>query len=283
MVVVFSPRPDASPETETQAAPPKIRLERLTKRFEGPDGRTVEAVDAVDLAVAAGEFCCLLGPSGCGKTTVLRMIGELETPTGGAIEIRREQPGRPVNSMVFQESSVFPWMTVAQNVSYGMAMRRRPRREIDDRAGYFMRKTGIWDFRDAYPYQLSGGMRQRVSVARAFANDPEILLMDEPFGALDEQTKFILHEELLRIWEESGKTVLFITHSIDEALVLADRILVMTARPGRIKAEIAVPFDRPRHVLEVKSDPRYGDMISRIWDSLGEEVTRAARLAEASA
>ena len=107
--------------------------------------------------------------------------------------------------MVFQESSVFPWMTVAQNVSYGMAMRRRPRREIDDRAGYFMRKTGIWDFRDAYPYQLSGGMRQRVSVARAFANDPEILLMDEPFGALDEQTKFILHEELLRIWEESGK------------------------------------------------------------------------------
>lgn len=279
MVVVFSPRPDASPESDT--APPKIRLERLTKRFAGPDGGSVEAVDAVDLTVAPGEFCCLLGPSGCGKTTVLRMIGELETPTGGAIEIRREQPGRPVNSMVFQESSVFPWMTVAQNVAYGMSMRRLPRREIDERAGYFMRKTGIWDFRDAYPYQLSGGMRQRVSVARAFANDPEILLMDEPFGALDEQTKFILHEELLRIWEESGKTVLFITHSIDEALVLADRILVMTARPGRIKAEIPVPFERPRHVLEVKSDPRYGAMVNRIWDILGEEVTRAARLVEA--
>jgi NitT/TauT family transport system ATP-binding protein len=179
--------------------------------------------------------------------------------------------------MVFQGDSIFPWMTVRQNASYGLRLRRVPKAEIRETVDYYLDRTGLTRFADCYPSQLSGGMRQRVSIARAFANDPEILLMDEPFSALDEQNKTILQQELLRIWDETRKTVLFITHSVDEAVTMGDRIMVMTAGPGRIKALIDVPFERPRDVLELRARPEYGELVFKIWGYLREEVERAAR------
>jgi NitT/TauT family transport system ATP-binding protein len=171
---------------------------------------------------------------------------------------------------------------VWENASYGLTMRNRPSGEIKDIVGHYLSRTGLLRFRDLYPHQLSGGMRQRVSIGRAFANDPDILLMDEPFSALDEQNKLLLQEELLRIWEESRKTVLFITHSVDEAVTLGDRIMVMTAHPGRAKAIIDVPFERPRKVLELRATPAYGEFVYNIWGYLREEVERARALDEGS-
>jgi NitT/TauT family transport system ATP-binding protein len=177
--------------------------------------------------------------------------------------------------MVFQGDSLFPWMTVWDNASYGLRLRRVPKAEIREVVGHYLDRTGLTRFAEAYPHQLSGGMRQRVSIARAFANDPDILLMDEPFSALDEQNKLLLQEELLRIWEETRKTVLFITHSVDEAVTLGDRVMVMSAQPGRAKEIVDVPFDRPRSVLELRSRPAYGEFVYSIWGQLRDEVQRA--------
>jgi NitT/TauT family transport system ATP-binding protein len=177
--------------------------------------------------------------------------------------------------MIFQEQSVFPWMTVEENVGYGLRMRRLPPRVCRETVRYYLDKVGLSGFARAYPFQLSGGMKQRVSVARAFANDPEVLLMDEPFASLDEQTKILLQEELLRIWEGSKKTVIFITHSIDEAVALGDRVLVMTARPGRIKAVVPVTLPRPRSVLELKGTPAFAELGGTVWALLRNEVVGA--------
>jgi NitT/TauT family transport system ATP-binding protein len=264
------------------SAPAKIVLRGVKKRFT-VRGRPVVALDGIDLEIRAGEFFCIVGPSGCGKTTLLRILAGLETKTAGTIDIARDDGGgnRPLNSMVFQEQSIFPWKTVRDNVAFGLKARRYPRRERHAIAADYIRKVGLDGFEDALPHQLSGGMKQRVSIARAFANDPEMLLMDEPFASLDEQTKLVLQAELLRIWEETRKTVVYVTHSIDEAIVLADRILVMSARPGRIKdiIDIAAIFARPRHVESVKSSARYGEVFGRVWDQLRDEVA-AARIAE---
>ncbi len=203
----------------------KIRLRGLTKIFETKRGPFV-ALDALSLDIPTGCFFMIVGPSGCGKTTLLRILAGLETHSAGTIEIGEPAAGRPSNSMIFQGDSLFPWMTVWDNAAYGLAMRRLPKAEIKDRVGHYLNRTGLTRFSDLYPHQLSGGMRQRVSIARAFANDPDILLMDEPFSALDEQNKLLLQEELLKIWEETRKTVLFITHSVDEAVTLGDRIMV---------------------------------------------------------
>jgi NitT/TauT family transport system ATP-binding protein len=225
----------------------------------------------------------IVGPSGCGKTTLLRILAGLETHTEGTIEIGAPADGRPSNSMIFQGDSLFPWMTVWDNAAYGLTMRRLPKAEIKDRVGHYLNRTGLSRFSDLYPHQLSGGMRQRVSIARAFANDPDVLLMDEPFSALDEQNKVLLQEELLKIWEETRKTVLFITHSVDEAVTLGDRILVMTAHPGRAKADLIVPFERPRQVLELRARPEYGEFVFNIWGYLRDEEHRARAQDEASA
>jgi NitT/TauT family transport system ATP-binding protein len=262
------------------AVPAKICFEDVGKTFEIRSG-PVTAVDSVTLEIAAGSFFVIVGPSGCGKTTLLRMAAGLETPTRGTITIARERADRPGNSMIFQGESIFPWMTVFDNAAYGLRMRNAPASEIDEVVGHYLSRTGLTKFAKAYPHQLSGGMKQRVSIARAFANDPEVLLMDEPFSALDEQNKTLLQEELLRIWEETKKTVLFITHSVDEAVTLGDKIMVMTAQPGRAKAIIDVPFPRPRNVLELRAEPAYGELVYHIWGQLRDEVL-AAKAGEAA-
>lgn len=254
--------------------PVKIRLRNLTKSF-ATAGGTVTALDNVSLEIPSGCFFMIVGPSGCGKTTLLRILAGLDTPTSGSIEVSAPAAGRPGNSMVFQGGSLFPWMTVFDNAAYGLSMRKRPQAEIAEVVGHYLNRTGLTKFAHAYPHQLSGGMQQRVSIARAFANDPDILLMDEPFSALDEQNKLLLQEELLRIWEETRKTVLFITHSVDEAVTLGDRILIMTAQPGRTKQIVDVPFGRPREVLELRSQPAYGELVYSIWGQLRDEVQRA--------
>jgi len=263
---------------------PKIRIDRLGKSF-GADGVPTHAVRDFSLEVDDGEFVCIVGPSGCGKTTVLRIVAGLETPSSGRVEIAAGPTpaagnSRPRNAMVFQEHGLFPWMTVADNVAYSLEMRGMGRRERHARAQPFLEMIGLDRFRDYYPRKLSGGMRQRVSLARAFVADPEILLMDEPFAALDAQNKLILQDELLRIWEGTRKTVLFITHAIDEAIALGDRIVVMTAQPGRIKEIVPIDFPRPRSVAELRAEPRFGALELSIWRMLEDEVRAARRQAE---
>ncbi len=256
------------------AVEPKIRIANLTKQFPTRDGMFT-AIYNISLEIAPGTFFVIVGPSGCGKSTLLRILAGLEKPSSGSVEVRADHPGQPSNSMVFQGDSIFPWMTVWDNAAYGLKMRGVPEARIRETVGHYLDKTGLTKFAQRHPYQLSGGMKQRVSIARAFANDPEILLMDEPFSALDEQNKTLLQQEVLRIWEEDKKTVIFITHSVDEAVTLGDKIMVMSAHPGRVKAIIDVPFARPRNVLDLRSLPAYGEMVYQIWSHLREEVQRA--------
>ena len=259
------------------ASSAKVRLRGLAKSF-SVKGRRIDALAGIDLDIQVGEFLCVVGPSGCGKTTLLRILAGLEQQTSGSVEVGRDQTSsRPLNSMVFQEQSIFPWLSVRDNVAFGLKAQGVGRRERYRMVEPFIRKVGLTGFEDALPHQLSGGMKQRVSIARAFANDPEMLLMDEPFAALDEQTKLILQAELLRIWDELRKTVIYVTHSIDEAIVLADRILVMSARPGRIKdiLDVSQVFGRPRVVEQVKSSPQYGELFGRVWGQLRDEVHAA--------
>lgn len=269
----------AAPIVKAGPGASKIKIQDLVKQFQTKDG-VFTAVDNISLDIKSGSFFTIVGPSGCGKTTLLRILAGLEDATSGKVEITRCDKDRPVNSMVFQGDSLFPWMTVWDNAAYGLKVRKVNEKEIREVVGHFLDRTGLTKFRNAYPHQLSGGMKQRVSIARAFANDPEILLMDEPFSALDEQNKTLLQEELLRIWDETKKTVLFITHSVDEAVTLSDQIMIMTAHPGRQKAIIDVPFERPRSVIELRSQAEYGELVYRIWGYLRDEVQQAKAQAE---
>ena len=261
--------------TEPVTQRPAIRIRDLCKTF-----GQLTAIDGVSVDIAHGEFFMIVGPSGCGKTTLLRILAGLDSVTSGTIEIETPNSQRPVNSMIFQGNSIFPWMTVWDNAAYGLRMRRVPAATIKEVVGHYLARTGLTRFAKYYPHQLSGGMRQRVSIARAFANDPEILLMDEPFSALDAQNKLLLQEELLRIWEEHKKTVVFITHAVDEAVFLGDRIMVMTAQPGKVKTFVPVPLARPRNIMELQKTPQYGELIAHIWSSLREEVHRARKQEE---
>jgi NitT/TauT family transport system ATP-binding protein len=267
----------------------KIRIRGLRKHFAARFGQ-IEALDGLDLEVRDGELCVIVGPSGCGKSTLLRILAGLERADAGQIEIggsedadgrafpgfRREATRRPISkgrrpltAMVFQEPSALPWMTVRANVGYGLRMQGRSAAECAPIVDRYLEKVQLTRFARAYPHQLSGGMKQRVSVARAFAADPEILLMDEPFGSLDEQTRVALQDELLRLFEDSRKTIVFVTHSIDEALTLGDRVLVMSPAPGRILRALPVPFPRPRRVIDLRTDPAYGRYVADIWALLG--------------
>ncbi|SER49556.1 NitT/TauT family transport system ATP-binding protein [Gracilibacillus ureilyticus] len=250
----------------------KIEIRELSKRFD-KGKKHIEALQNIDLTVSQGEFVCILGPSGCGKTTLLRILANLEKPSKGKVTIHsKHNSQQPIQSMVFQENGVIPWLTVEENVAFGLKMRHTPEKFTKKQTEYYISKVGLADFRKLYPKELSGGMKQRVSIARAFANDPEILLMDEPFAALDEQNKFILQEELLNIWQETRKTVLFITHSIDEALLLSDRILLMSAQPGKIVKDIRLNIPRPRTIEQVRSKPEITRIFLEIWEHLQHEV-----------
>lgn len=239
-----------------------IEVRNLVKAFYDVSGdRITLAATDVNFTVKRGEFVCIVGPSGCGKTTVLRILAGLEQPLSG--QVRMDSGTQP--AMVFQEASVLPWLTVAQNVALPLSLKGVAKARQRERVAELLSLTGLTDFADAHPHQLSGGMKQRVSVARALVDDRDILLMDEPFGALDEQTRLTLQQELLSIWERTGKTVVFITHSVDEALTLADRVLVMSPRPGTIVADLAVPFERPRDVVELRRDKRFWDLTYEVW------------------
>jgi NitT/TauT family transport system ATP-binding protein len=254
----------------------KIEIRDIEHVYQS-DFSTVTALAKVSLTVADGEFVALLGPSGCGKSSLLRIVAELLRPTAGSVQIyssRDQVNGRPKTALVFQEYALFPWRTVLDNVVFSLEMRGVPRDERLDRARNVLTRVGLQSFAGAYPHQLSGGMRQRVGIARALAAEPEVLLMDEPFGALDAQTRTILQEELLRVWESERKTVLYVTHSIDEAVYMSDRVVLLSARPGRIKAEYTVDLSRPRNI-EMRGWSSYTKLSLEIWNALRDEVERA--------
>lgn len=242
-----------------------IRVNHLSHAYyDERQQRAVVALSGVSFAVTEGEFVSIVGPSGCGKSTLLRVLAGLEPVVTGEMAVAGGRPG-----MVFQDQSLFPWLTVEENVAYPLRVAGIAPAQWTEPVTRLLELCGLGDFRRAYPYQLSGGMKQRTAVARALAADRPVLLMDEPFGALDEQTRLLLQQELLRVWERSGKTVVFITHSVEEALVLSDRVLVMSHRPGRMLQDIKVPFERPRNVIELRRSPQFGELSYEIWRLLG--------------
>jgi NitT/TauT family transport system ATP-binding protein len=252
---------------------PKVIVSGVSVTFEAR-GQPVVALDRVSLDVAAGEFLCIVGPSGSGKSTLLRVLAGLLRQSAGEVTIAADHPGAPLTAMVFQEHALLPWRSVIDNVVFGLENRGVPRPEREARAREMLALVGLTRFAKHYPYQLSGGMKQRVGIARALANDPEVLLMDEPLAALDAQTRAIMQEELLRIWATLGKTVIYVTHSLEEALLLGDRVVLLTSRPGRVSQIFPVDLGRPRG-LEVRASPVYGTLLEKIWSQLREEVVRA--------
>jgi NitT/TauT family transport system ATP-binding protein len=264
----------------------KISLQQVHKEFVvrgegGGPAHRFTALEDITLDVRSGEFLALVGPSGCGKSTLLDLLGGLTTPTSGRILL----DGRPIEGpardrgIVFQQYALFPWRTAAQNVEFGLdiaGLKTKQRRKI---ARHYLDLVGLTAFADRYPHELSGGMKQRVAIARSLAYDPEVLLMDEPFAALDAQTRETLQGELLRIWRATGKTIIFITHGIDEAVVLGQRVAVMTSRPGRIKHVVDIPEALRSETEDVRSLPEFGPVRHEVWSLLREEVLKAQQLA----
>jgi NitT/TauT family transport system ATP-binding protein len=239
------------------SAAPILEISRVSKSFQGASG-TIVALNDASLTVYKGEFICLIGTSGCGKSTLLRLIGGFETPTAGTVKmwgLKIEAPG-PSRGMVFQDYGLFPWLTVRDNIAFGPKARKLPRAQALKTADRFMEMVGLAPFAGTYPHQLSGGMKQRVSIARVLANDAEVVLMDEPFGALDAMTRERLQEELLELWQRTKLTIIFVTHAIEEAILLADRVVVMSPRPGQIQSDNRVLLPRPRDV----SSPEFNEV-----------------------
>jgi NitT/TauT family transport system ATP-binding protein len=255
---------------------PILKISGVSKTF---PGGTV-ALQATDLTVEENDFITILGPSGCGKSTLLRSVGGLESPSTGLIELDGKPVGGPGadRGMVFQSYTLFPWLTVLQNVCFGLREKGLPVAAQEAIARSFIAKVGLKGFENHYPKQLSGGMQQRTALARALANDPRILLMDEPFGALDHQTRELMQELLLGVWEAERKTVLFVTHDIDEAIFMGNRVVVMSARPGHIKCDIEVPLAHPRH-YSMKTAPEFSALKARLTEEIRIEVQRAGEAA----
>ena len=276
--------PYASPPGAGESA--RIEITGLTKRYITPTGDPFTAIRDVTFTVEPGQFCAIVGPTGCGKSTTLGQVSGLENPSGGSVKVG----GKPVNgitkgvSFMFQADALFPWKSVLGNVMIGPTLAGKTRKEATALARDWLRRVGLTGFEDRYPHQLSGGMRKLVAMAAALINEPQILLMDEPFGALDVQTKAIMQTELLGLWEESRPSVLFITHDLDEAVALADKVLVMTSSPGSIKQSFEIDLPRPRgEVQEIRHEPRFLELQNQIWASLKDEVERAyARTAGAA-
>lgn len=258
----------------------KIISKNVNKIFPSPRGPVV-AIKDFNLEVEEGEFLCIIGPSGCGKSTYLRILAGLLPATSGEVQIIPGDQGgsKPINNIIFQEYAIFPWKIVKDNVAFGLQMRGVPKKERDEIAQEWIERVGLSRFSHSYPHQLSGGMKQRVSIARAFANDPEVLLMDEPLGALDEQTRAVLQLELIRIWEEDKKTVVYITHGIEESVLLGDRIALMTAHPGTNKTFFDVDFPRPRDIQLIRSK-EFVEFRYEVWETLESEVKQAMEIKE---
>jgi NitT/TauT family transport system ATP-binding protein len=264
--------PREADSTPADKRPVQIRVQNLTKTYESGDGQ-IEALDGLDLTVHEREFFCLLGPSGCGKSTFLRLVSGLLEPEAGSIEFVGDGPDLTTN-LVFQEHGIFPWKSVLDNVAFGLKMDGLGKQRRYEIAQEYVEKVGLDGFEEAYPHQLSGGMKQRVGIARAFANDPDVLLMDEPFGDLDAQTKRHLQEELLALWNDSPKTVLYVTHDIEEAITLGDRLGVLSDRPGSLRAVLDVDLARPRTRESIDLE-RLETLQRQVWSLLEEPATHA--------
>ncbi|TWT11695.1 ABC transporter ATP-binding protein [Reyranella sp. CPCC 100927] len=256
----------------------KLLVDGVSRVFPGVHGGApTRALEPTNLSVAANDFIAILGPSGCGKSTLLRIVAGLDRPTTGRVLLdQREVRGPGADrGMVFQSYTLFPWLNVAQNIAFGLRERRLPAAEQQAIVAQYIERVGLRGFEKHWPKQLSGGMQQRTAIARALANNPEIMLLDEPFGALDTQTRALMQELLLGIWERDRKTVLFVTHDIEEAIFVASRVVVMTARPGRIKADIAIDLPHPRHYT-VKTTPAFSELKARLTEEIRAEAVQAA-------
>ena len=260
------------------ADPPAIELRGATKVFDTPNGEEYTALRGIDLSVAEGEFCAVVGPTGCGKSTTLTLVSGMESATAGEVLVH----GRPVAGIgkdigfVFQQDAVFPWKSVLDNVVAGPKFRHRPMKEARQDARDWLRRVGLAGFEDRYPHQLSGGMRKRVALAQSFINSPQILLMDEPFSALDAQTRQIMSNELLSLWELTRPAVVFVTHDLEEAIALADKVVVLTSGPGAtVKATFPIDLPRPRVVQEIRFQPEFVAIYHDVWEALRTEVDHA--------
>ncbi len=253
---------------------PAIEFVNVSRRFLSPDGKSFTTLDDFNMTVNRGEFVALVGPTGCGKSTTLNLITGLGRPSGGQVRVM----GQPVTGIdprigfVFQADALFPWRSVAGNVSAGPVFRGRPKAEAMAAAHDWIARVGLSRFENHYPHQLSGGMRKRVALAQTFINNPEILLMDEPFSALDVQTRVIMHEELLRLWAESKASVVFVTHDLEEAIGLADKVYVLTTRPATVKSIHTIDIPRPRVISDLRYTPHFIELSRRIWNDLKQEV-----------
>ncbi|AXF25915.1 mannosyltransferase [Burkholderia pyrrocinia] len=253
---------------------PAIELDRVSRRFVSPEGKAIMALQNFTMSVAKGEFCAVVGPTGCGKSTTLSLITGLATPSAGTVRIC----GNPVTGIdrrigfVFQSDAVFPWKNVLDNVAAGPLYRGENKAQAYERAMEWIRRVGLARFEGHYPHQLSGGMRKRVALAQTFINEPEILLMDEPFSALDVQTRTLMQDELLHLWSGNGASVVFVTHDIEEAIALADKVFVLTSGPATVKTSYEIDLPRPRDVAESRYSPRFIELSRQIWNDLRDEV-----------
>lgn len=252
---------------------PKVSLNDISLSYEASDGKRLLALDRINLKVSPGEFLCIVGPSGCGKSTLLHLIAGLQQQTSGNVLVDNKPVDGPGTDriLIFQELGLFPWLTVSDNVEFGMKMKGIPKTERRERIDYYLRLVHLSQFKNSYTHQLSGGMRQRVALARALATEPDVLLMDEPFAALDAQTRDLLHDELERIWAETGRTIIFVTHNVREAIRLGDRVVLFTFRPGRIKREYPIDLPRPRQLEDIS----VAKGAREILDDLREEINKS--------
>lgn len=252
---------------------PKVSLRELSLSYKTSSGQRLLALDHINLKVNSGEFVCIVGPSGCGKSTLLHLIAGLHPPMSGSVLVDDKLVAGPGTDriLIFQELGLFPWLKVGENVEFGMKMKGMSKAERREKMEYYLRLVHLLQFKDSYTHQLSGGMRQRVALARALATEPDVLLMDEPFAALDAQTRDLLHDELERIWTETGCTVIFVTHNVREAVRLGDRVVLFTFRPGRIKREFLIELPRPRHL----EDATVAKMAGEVLQELREEINRS--------
>ena len=249
----------------------KLKIDNVVKEYEGRNGKTV-ALNGVNLDIKENEFICVVGPSGCGKSTLLNIIAGLHEPTSGAayLDGKKIEGTGVERGVVFQQYALFPWRTVLKNVMFPLEMKKTPKAEAEQIAMKYIKAVGLEGFENSYPKELSGGMKQRVAIARAYAADPEVLLLDEPFGALDAQTRVQLQTELLETWQKEKKTCFFITHDVDEAIILAQRVIIMSARPGRIKKIVDIDIPYPR-TQATKTDPRFLELKTEIWNEVYQE------------